>query len=128
MPIVFHLFSEGWMVAAISTVVALWFTVSTCYVALIHLKKLRKRGKPLLFWTASLLVPGVVGWLVDVLFMNFVVGTVAYVELPHELTFSSRVQRHYLDEIARDKPRRFTTWWANRLNEIDDSPHIHGPR
>ena len=120
------------MVAAISTVVAiiagLWFAVALSYVALIHLKKLRKQGKPLLFWTASLLVPGIVGWLVDVLFMNVVVGTVAYLELPHELTFSSRIQRHYLDEIARGRPRKFTRWWAARLNEIDDSPHIHGPR
>ena len=115
------------MVAAILAVVVLWFTVSTCYVALIHLKKLRKQGKPLLFWTASLLVPGVVGWLVDVLFMNVVVGTVAYLELPHELTFSSRIQRKYLDELARGKARKFTTWWKDRLNEIDPT-HIHGPR
>lgn len=112
----------------VAVVAGSWFTVTTCYVALIHLKKLRRQGKPLLFWTASLLVPGVVGWLVDVLFMNFVVGTLAYVERPHELTFSSRIQRHYLDELAVGRARKFTTWWADRLNEIDDSPHIHGPR
>lgn len=99
-------------------------TAATCYVALIHIKKLRKQGKPLLFWTAVLLLPAVIGWLVDVLFMNFCVATVAYIERPHELTFSSRIQRHFLA-----KPdRKFTRWWAARLNEIDDSPHIHGPR
>ena len=112
------------MLALIGWVALLWSTVATCYVALIHLKKLRKQGKPLIFWTASLLVPGVIGWLVDVLFMNVVVGTVAYLELPRELTFSSRIQRHYL--VKPD--RKFTRWWAARLNEIDDSPHIHGPR
>jgi hypothetical protein len=112
------------MLALIGWVAVLWSTVATCYVALIHLKKLRKQGKPLLFWTASLIIPGIAGWLVDVLFMNFVVGTVAYLELPHELTFSSRVQRHYL----ANPTRKFTAWWAARLNEIDDSPHIHGPR
>ncbi len=116
------------MLTLIGWIALAWFTVATCYVALIHLKKLRKQGKPLLFWTASLLVPGIVGWLVDVLFMNFVVGTVAYLELPHELTFSARIQRKYLAELANGKQRKFTTWWAARLNEIDDSPHIHGPR
>lgn len=109
--------------AAVAVAVLFW-TVATCYVALIHLKKLLRQGKPLVFWTSALLVPGVVGWLVDVLFMNVVVATVAYVELPHELTFSSRIQRHYLADPAR----KFTRWWAARLNEIDDSPHIHGPR
>lgn len=113
---------------AVGAVAASFWTVTTCYVALIHLKKLRAQGKPLVFWTSSLLVPGVIGWLVDVLFMNFVVGTVAYFELPRELTFSSRIQRKYLAEIERGKPRKFTTWWAARLNEIDNSPHIHGPR
>lgn len=102
---------------------AFW-TVATCYVAVIHLQKLRKHGKPLVFWTAVLFVPGVLGWLVDVLLMNFIVGTVAYVEWPRERTFSARVQRHFLANPGR----RFTAWWAARLNEIDDSPHIHGPR
>jgi len=119
------------MVAALYAAAAIcgaFWTVATCYVAVIHLKKLLKQGKPLVFWTAALLVPGVVGWLVDVLFMNVVVATMAYVELPHELTFSERIQRQYLAELASGKRRKFTTWWTARLNEIDDSPHIHGPR
>ena len=112
----------------LGAVAVLWWTVATCYVALIHLKKLRKQGKPLEFWMWSLVVPGVAAWLVDVLFMNFVVATITYRERPHELTMSSRIQRHYLDEMASGKPRKFTTFWVARLNEIDDSPHIHGPR
>lgn len=113
---------------AAAAVIAAWFTVSTCYVALMHLKKLRKQGKPLLFWTASLLPPGVVGWLVDVVLMNWLVASAAYREFPRELAMSSRIQRHYLAEIESGKARRFTSWWVARLNEIDDSPHIHGPR
>ncbi len=103
-----------------------FLTVATCYVAMMHLKKLRRQGKPLEFWTSCLFVPGVVGWLVDVVLMNWLVATVAYIELPkwREWTFSQRIQRHYLAAPAR----RFTAWWAARLNEIDDSPHIHGPR
>lgn len=114
------------MVALIITAVAVasaFLTVATCFVAMMHLKKLLKQGKPLEFWTGCLLVPGVIGWLLDVLFMNVIVATVAYLEWPRELTFSGRIQRHYLANPGR----RFTAWWAARLNEIDDSPHIHGP-
>jgi len=110
------------LVYALAVIAAAFETVALCYVAVIHLKKLLKQGKPLVFWTAALLVPGVIGWLVDVLFMNVVVATVAYLELPHELTFSERVQRHYL----ADPERKFTRWWAARLNEVDPT-HIHGP-
>ena len=119
------------MIAALSLIawpIVLWIIVATCYVAVIHLKKLRKQGKLHPFWAISLIVPGVIGWFIDVLFLNFVVGSVAYLERPRQLTFSSRIQRHYLDELASGKPRKFTTWFAARLNEIDDSPHIHGPR
>jgi hypothetical protein len=99
---------------------AAFCTVATCYVAVIHLRKLRKQGKPLTFWTACLLIPGVIGWLIDVVMMNWLVATVAYIEWPRELTFSERIQRHYFV----DPGRRFTAWWAARLNEIDDTPHI----
>jgi hypothetical protein len=98
--------------------------VCLCYVAVIHLKKLRTKQVPLTFWLITLGPHGIVGWLGDVLLFNGILGTIAYLEFPHELTFSSRIQRHYL--LKPD--RRFTRWWAARLNEIDDSPHIHGPR
>lgn len=106
------------MIPLLATLLAFSY-VCLCYVAVVHLQKLRKQGTPLTFWLIMLGPHLIVGWLGDVILFNFVLGTIAYAELPHELTFSERVQRHYLA-----KPdRRFTRWWARRLNEIDPT-HI----
>jgi hypothetical protein len=94
----------------------LWFGVTGCYVLVIHAKVLREAGRLNLFWTINVLPWAVIGLTLDAAF-NATAGTLMFLELPRELLFSSRVQRHYRGpagwrlEIAE--------WWARQLNQID---------
>ena len=58
-----------------------------------------------------------VGWLLDATF-NIVIGTLAFVELPHELTFTDRCSRHMMEEGWRGRIARWVCEsWLNPMEE-----------
>jgi len=120
------------VIAAFAFVLIGWFGTVWGFVAVMNLKRIMVRAKLSLFWRVNLFPLGVVALLGDVVFWNFVLGTIMYAELPREWTFSERVQRHYRTKGWRGKVSAF---WAGRLNEIDAAiddddgeAHIHEPR
>jgi hypothetical protein len=103
---------------------ALWFGVHWFYiVAMAAKEKLRSGQMKSLYWKVMLFPAAVFGVLLDVAF-NVTFGVILFRELPQELLFSSRVQRHYKTPGGRG---RMAEWWALRLNEVD-AAHIHEPR
>lgn len=96
---------------------ALWFGTAWLFVALSHGKALLEAGELSVFWRVSL-YPALPVFLVLDLAWNLVVGTLTFLELPHELLFTSRVKRHLR---ATDKGWRYemAAWWAYQLNQID---------
>jgi len=98
---------------------ALWFGVTGCFVLVMHAKKLKEAGQLNTFWTFNILPWAVIGITLDFIF-NVIAGTLIFRELPRELLFSSRVQRHYRSEGFRGRMAEF---WANQLNAIDPT-HI----
>ena len=103
----------------ILSIIGLWFGVTGIYVMSMHAKKLRDEGKLNLFWTVNILPWAFVGLILDALF-NATAGTVMFASLPRELLFSSRVQRHVLDDSWRGHVARF---WKRQLNQIEPN-HI----
>jgi hypothetical protein len=101
---------------------ALWFGVTGIYVLVMHAKSLRETGGLSTFWMVNILPWAVVGLLLDVAF-NVTFGTLMFRELPRELLFTSRVQRHYMTDGSRG---RMAAFWARQLNQID-ATHIHEP-
>lgn len=103
------------MVAAILTAVVIWFGVHWCYVTVTHAKAVFERQGLSLYWKVHLLPLAAVGLVLDLAF-NVVFGTIMFRELPRELLFSSRVQRH-----VRNGGKRFglASFWARALNTFD---------
>jgi hypothetical protein len=99
---------------------ALWFGVAWSFVAIMNAKRVLGISGLSLFWRVMLVPLGVIGLVLDFAF-NVTFGTAMFVELPRELLFSARVQRHYL------KGDRLARWWAVQLNTFDPS-HIHEAR
>lgn len=104
------------MLAAILTAVAVWFGVHWAYVAVVHAKAVSERDGLSLYWKVHLLPLAVIGLVLDALF-NLTFGTVMFRERPHELLFSSRVQRH----VRSGSGKRFglAMFWARVLNAFD---------
>jgi hypothetical protein len=80
-----------------------------------HVKRLRDEGTVFtLFWKVGILPWAVVGVTLDLAF-NVVAGTLMYMELPQELTFTSRCKRHIHSPGWRSHIAR---WWQRQLNQI----------
>jgi hypothetical protein len=94
---------------------ALWLAVHYAFVAVMHANAERKRGELSTYWLVTLLPLAVVGVLLDVAF-NLTFGTVMYLELPRELLFTARCQRHFRGQGRR---QRLAAWWAKQLNQFD---------
>lgn len=109
------------MLAAILTAVAVWLGVHWSYLAVMHAKAVFERQGLSLYWKVHILPLAVVGLGLDLLF-NVVFGTLMFRELPHELLFSSRVQRHVRRQPA-DWRRDLAMFWARALNTFD-ADHI----
>jgi len=112
----------------------LWFGTVWGFVAIMNAKRINARAKLNLFWRVNLLPLGVLATLGDIVFFNYVLGSLMFFEPPRlrEPTFSARVQRHYRTEGWRGKVAGF---WAKQLNAIDSAiddddgeAHIHEPR
>ena len=102
------------MIAAIAFVAG-WFVLLWGFVLAMHVKHLRDSGTALSwFWFVNLLPIVAVAVLLDFSF-NMVAGTIMYLELPHELMFTSRCKRHVSDEGWRGSVAR---WWQRQLNQI----------
>lgn len=102
------------MLAAILTVVAVWFGVHWTYVAVMHAKAARPRLT--LYWKVMLFPLAVTGLLLDVAF-NATFGSLMYREFPRELLFTARCKRHFHGEDG--SRRRMAAWWARQLNQFD---------
>jgi len=114
------------MLALGHTVLAMagvWFGVTGCYVLVIHAKKLRDAGGLNLFWTVNVLPWAVLGLVLDVVF-NATAGVVCFAELPREILFTNRVQRH-VDE-SDGRRLAIALWWMRQLNQIEPG-HVRGP-
>lgn len=100
----------------------IWFGTCWSFVAVMHAKALMQRGELSKFWKVNLAPLAVLGLLLDAVF-NVTFGTLLFHELPRELLFSARVQRHW----RADKGNRMAAFWADTLNQMDHD-HIHEPR
>lgn len=109
------------MLTAILTAVAVWLGVVWAYIAVMHAKAVNERSGLSLFWKVHVLPLAVVGLVLDGVF-NLTFGTLMFRELPHELLFSARVQRHARRQPA-DRRRDLAMFWARQLNTFD-SEHI----
>src|SRR5688572_8958618 len=91
--------------------VGLWLGVHWSYVAIMHAK-----GKRLTkYWRVMLYPLAIVGLVIDAAF-NVVFGSLMFRELPRELLFTSRCQRHARGDGSR---QRLALWWAKQLNQFD---------
>lgn len=107
------------MIAAL-TFAGLWFGVTGCFMLVMHAKKLREAGRLNRFWAFNVFPWAVVGILLDAVF-NVLAGTAMFLELPRELLFSARVQRHHWHSDGWRK--RLAMFWAKQLNAVDPT-HI----
>lgn len=103
-------------------IIAGWFLLLWGYVVCMHAKQLIGSGTRLTwFWKINLLPLAGIAVLLDVAF-NATVGTLLYLELPHELMFTSRCKRWVrmdlpADTLARHR-YRLALWWQRQLNQI----------
>lgn len=100
--------------------IAIYLGVHWAYVLVMGAKaRLKTLTK---YWIAILLLPAIVGLVLDVLF-QFTFGWVMFLETPFRggLMFSGRVQHHY--RHSDGWRRRLAGWWARQLNVFDEN-HI----
>lgn len=105
------------MPEALVTLVAMWVGVHWAYVAIMHASAIR--GRLTLYWKVMLYPLAVAGLLLDVAF-NLTFGTLLFRELPRELLFTSRCNRHIKGDGSR---KRMAQFWAKQLNQFDED-HI----
>lgn len=99
-------------------IVGLWFAVHWAYVAVMHAKAVAARSDLSLYWKVMLYPLAAVGIVLDVAF-NVTFGTLMYRELPRELLFTARCQRH----AKGGSRQRLALWWARQLNQFGEG-HI----
>lgn len=92
---------------------ALWLGVCWSFVAIMNAKRVLNTEGLSLFWKVTLVPLAVIGLVLDAVF-NLTFGTAMFLELPREMLFSARVQRHYL------KGSRLAAWWKVQLNLFDE--------
>lgn len=102
--------------SAAALLAGLWLGVVWAFVAVMHGKARMESGDLTLFWKVHLFPLAAVGVVLDCAF-NVTFGTAMFLELPRELLFSSRVQRHF----RRSHDWRFSLaqFWAKQLNQMD---------
>lgn len=89
------------------------------YLALMNIKRNWKK----ISWPVRILaaVPiAIVGIIIDVV-MNLVVGTLFFVELPHEWVFTDRVKRHKAE--SWNWRNRLAHWFCNNILDPFDPDH-----
>jgi uncharacterized protein (DUF2062 family) len=89
----------------------LWLGVHYAFVAIMAAKRLELTR----YWKVMLFPLAVVGLVLDVLF-NLTFGSVMYLELPRELLFTKRCQRHIKGSGSR---QRMAAFWQRQLNLFD---------
>lgn len=98
---------------------ALWCGALWLYVLVMAAKSARDRGQLTRFWRLHLAPLVLAALVVDVAF-NLVFGPM-FLELPREVLFSSRVERHYRGSSGWRLI--LATFWARNLN-VFDPKHI----
>jgi len=108
----------------IAAVLAWPFALWVLYLAYCTLRVSEKNGKfaatpwPVKVFSYAALAAG---WLLDAGF-NIVIGTIAFVELPQELTFTDRCSRHMIESGWRGKIARWVCEsWLNPM----EAGHCH---
>lgn len=96
---------------SIALAIAVWFVAIWAYVAIMAAKPMYAELP--LFWKVHLWPLAWLGLVADFVF-NVWFGTLMFLEPPHELLFSSRVQRH-VDESTGWRGR-LARFWARQLN------------
>lgn len=86
------------------------------FVAVMHAKHRMENGALTVFWRVHLLPLAVIGIALDAIF-NATFGWLMFLERPHELLFSGRVQRHC--RLGYGWRKRLAVFWANQLNQMD---------
>lgn len=90
------------------------------YLAIMNLKRNRARiNKTNGFFFGQIII---VGLLFDVA-MNLIVGTIFFRELPKELLFTSRLQRHLKE--SHGWRLRMAAWWCEHLLDPFDPAGTH---
>jgi hypothetical protein len=122
------------MVMDILDFLAIWTPIG--YILLVNLFKAAMSAKEDIrngvqyHWSFyyPLLIGAGVGLLLDIVVMNFLIGTIAFRRLPNllhlELTFTSRVQ-NIVDRGPSHPWYERAVWWGIQLNKID-ARHIRG--
>lgn len=94
----------------------LFIKTMVLFLAVANAKRIYDAGQLSLFWKIIVVGPAALFYLLDVAFMNWVLGTAMYAELPRwgEWTFSARTRRHYED--ARDWRWHVAYFWRSQIN------------
>lgn len=92
--------------------VALLLKTLVLFMAVANAKRIYDAGQMTLFWKCVVFLPAVSFYILDVAFMNWVLGTAMYRELPKwgEWTFSARTRR----QVAAGS--RVAAFWKVQIN------------
>ncbi len=104
-----------WVSWTLLSLVLSWLAFIPFFVTVMKGKELRKKGYTLhWFFAIPVYVCAILGYPIDVIVFNWIMGSWIFRERPHELTFTSRVKRHLKgSNISR---RRKAEWWAEHGN------------
>ena len=92
-----------------------WLSFVPMFVAVMKGKELKKKKLKLSwFFAIPVYLCAVIGWPIDVVVYNWVIGTWVFKEFPRELTFTSRINRHL--EGGHYRRKRKAEWWAEHGN------------
>lgn len=108
----------NWILWIAVSIIGGFFVTLWAFVATMHLMHIMKRDGVSLFWKVPLFPLSLVGLLLDWLLFNWVFGTLLFRELPRELLFSSRIQRHVRE--SGGSRLRIALFWKRILNQIDE--------
>jgi hypothetical protein len=103
------------MMRVVLSATVLWFGVHWAFVAVMHAKAIERAQGLTLYWRVILYPLAAIGLTLDAAF-NLTFGTLMFRELPHELLFTARCQRHARGAGRR---QRLALWWARQLNQFD---------
>lgn len=102
-----------WLVVSLALI---WYAVMILFIAAMHAKVVSRGPGLTLFWKVHTYPMAALGILLDAVF-NLTFGTVMFAEIPRELLFSTRVERHF--RKGGDWRHLLALWWARQLNQMD---------